>query len=141
MFGRFRAQDAFVGYQVDTPASVIFQATQQLCQEQGRKLPDEINVCNEWKDAVLWRSQFLLLQMATPDALLRLKRTALAKSAEELTQMYFTKQKHISITDFLCHHLKDASKHDCGSLFQVCHKLTLYVLMHIYIYIHIYMYI
>ena len=121
-----------MGYQTDTPASVIFQATQQLCDDQGGKLSNEMKESSEWKDVILQRSQYLLLQMATPDALVRLQHTALASSAEELTLMYFTKQHHGSISDFLRHYLKDASNSEYGSLFQVCHICT-YVSKYVYI--------
>ena len=69
-------QDAFVGYQKDTAASAIFQANQQLQEEQG--ISSERTGDPEWMEAVLQRSQDLLLQMASPDALIRLKNTALA---------------------------------------------------------------
>ena len=120
-----------MGYQTDTPASVIFQATQQLRDEQGGKLATEMEKCSEWKDAVLQRSQYLLLQMATPDALVRLQHTALASNAKELTLTYFTKQHHGSISDFLRHYLKDVSNSEYGSLFQVCHKCV-YFFMYVY---------
>ena len=121
-----------MGYQTDTPASVIFQATQQLCDEQGGKLAIEMEECSEWKDAVLQRSQYLLLQMATPDALIRLQHTAVASNAEGFTITYFIEQHHGSISDFLRHYLKDASNSECGSLFQVCHICT-YVSKYVYI--------
>ena len=117
---RFRASDAFVGYQNDTPALVVFQATQQLHHEQGGKIPAEMEECDEWKDAVLQRSQHLLLQMASLDALVRLKDTTLASSAKELSKVYFTEQHHGSIRKFLSHHLKNASSVDEGTLIQVC---------------------
>ena len=88
--------------------------------------------CSEWKDAVLQRSQYLLLLMATPDALVRLQHTALGSNAKELTITYFTKQHHGSISDFLRHCLKDPSNSEYGSLFQVCHKCA-YFFMYVYI--------
>ena len=110
-------QDAFVGYQKDTAASVIFQATQQL--------QDEQSVCSEnmgqpeWMDAVLQRSQDLLLKMASPDALIRLKCTALADQQEKLKQTYFSEQCHGSLVEFLSHSLSGSHVPDRGKLIQV----------------------
>ena len=109
-----------MGYQNDTPASVVFQSSQQLRHEQGGKVPEVKEECDEWKDAVLLRSQHLLLQMASPDALVRLKDTPLASSAKESSKVYFTEQHHGSIRKFLSHHLKNVINVDEGTLVQVC---------------------
>lgn len=114
---RFQAQDAFVGFQKDTPASVIFQATQQLHEEQGissEKMGDP-----EWMEAVLHKSQDLLLHMASPDALIRLQRTILADQQEQLSQTYFSEQCHGSIVEFLSHNLAISDELDRGQLIQV----------------------
>ena len=116
-------QDAFVGYQKDTAASVIFQATQQLQEEQG--ISSERTDDPEWMEAVLQRSQDLLLQMASPDALIRLKNTVLANRQVQLRQTYFLKQWHESIVEFLSHNLSHTSER--GKLIQVrnfCHRLV-----------------
>ena len=117
---RFGASDAFVGYQNDTPASVVFQASQQVRHEQDGKLPAVMEGCDEWMDAVLLRSQHLLLQMASPDALVRLKDTNLDSSAKELSKVYYTEQHHGSMGKFLSHHLRTVSNVDEGTLIQVC---------------------
>ena len=109
-----------MGYQNDTPASVVFQALQQLRHEHGGEIPAEMEECEEWKDAVLLRSQYLLLQMASPDALVWLKDTTLASSAEELRKVYFIEQHHGSMRKFLSHHLKNVTNVDQGTLIQVC---------------------
>ena len=110
-------QDAFVGYQKDTAASVIFQATQQLQEEQG--ISSERVGAPEWMEAVLQRSQGLLLQMASPDALIRLKCTALADQQEQLSRAYFYEQCHGSIIEFLSHNLSHSLGLDRGRLIQV----------------------
>ena len=120
VFARFQASDAFVGYQNDTAASVVFQATQQMRNEQGGEIPAEMEECDEWKDAVLLHSQHLLLQMASPDALVRLMDTPLASSAKELSEVYFTEQHHGSMKKFLFYHLQNATNVDEGFLIQVC---------------------
>ena len=111
-----------MGYQNDTPASVVFLATQLIRHDQGGKITAEMEEYDEWKEAVLQRSQYLLLQMASPDALVRLKDTALASSAGQLSKVYFSEQHHGSIRDFLSHHLKSVSNVDEGTLIQVCNS-------------------
>ena len=106
LFHSFKTQDAFVGFQNDTPASVIFQATEQLSDK-------------EWREAVFKRSCEILLQMASPDALIRLQRTVLAAEAEELSKMYFSEQCHGSIVQFLQHHLQTHTANSDGLLIQV----------------------
>ena len=126
---RFTEQDAFIGYQNDTPASVIFQATQQLHQE--RRKQDEKS--EEWKKAVFDRSKKILLQMASPDALIRLHCTALVKDQKKLSQIYFSEQFHGSIVQFLGHHLHNASHvaGQCSLLIQVSHNINIlcYILL------------
>ena len=114
---RFQVQDAFVGYQKDTAASVIFQATQQLQEEQG--ISSERVGDSEWMEAVLQRSQDLLLKMASPDALIRLKCTTLADQQEQLSRAYFFEQCHGSIIEFLAHNLPHSHGLDKGRLIQV----------------------
>ena len=55
---------------------------------------------------VLKRSQYLLLQTASPDALFRLENSPLADQREELLELYFQQQHHGSLEDFLAHHLQ-----------------------------------
>lgn len=71
-------QDAFVGYQNDTPASVVFQATQQL-QKEWNWSKSVHESSEKWKNGVLVRSKKILLQMASPDSMIRLKLTRLEK--------------------------------------------------------------
>lgn len=66
---------------------------------------------NHFITQVLKLSQYLLLQIASDDALIRLKRTVLADQWKELTQIYYLQQHHSSITDFLQHHIQE-----CGDL-------------------------
>ena len=64
-------------------------------------------------------SQYLLLQTASPDALVRLEYTSLADQREELSRIYFQEQHHNSIQDFLAHHLEMKSIRGGGLLMQV----------------------
>ena len=72
---------------------------------------------------VLRLSRYLLLQIASDDALIRLKRTSLADHQKEFMQVYFSEQHHDSIISFVCHHLKDDGSTSDGLLMQVCTEL------------------
>ena len=102
----FTEQDSFVGYQNDTPASVVFQATEQLREEQEGQVDEKMEEKNEWLDQVMERSKSFLVQMASPDALIRLQCTQLAEAERNKVNTMYTEQHHDSIKDFLCHHLK-----------------------------------
>ena len=70
---------------------------------------------------VLKLSQYQLLQTASPDAIVRLQRTNLARECEQLQQIYFGQQHHSSLNRFLAHHLKrDGDAQSGGLLLQVC---------------------
>lgn len=62
--------------------------------------------CTYTQLQVLKRSQYLLLQTASPDALFRLEHSPLAYQKEELLELYFQQQHHGSIEDFLAYHLQ-----------------------------------
>ena len=64
-------------------------------------------------------SQYLLLQTASPDALVRLEYTQLADQREELSRLYFQEQHHNSIEDFLAHHIQMNNTQGGGLLMQV----------------------
>lgn len=53
---------------------------------------------------VLKLSKYLILQMASPDALIRLYKTDLAEERDDLNELYFESQHHQSIHDFLLYH-------------------------------------
>uniref|UniRef100_A0A1X7TWB5 RZ-type domain-containing protein n=1 Tax=Amphimedon queenslandica TaxID=400682 RepID=A0A1X7TWB5_AMPQE len=112
---KFSKQDAFVGYQNDTPASVVFQATEQLTEEWG--WPNDDHDSHVWKKAVLARSKKLLLMMSPPDALIRLKYTPLNEKREKLNRIYYFEQHHSSLVEFIHHHLQ--SNTSFGVLIQV----------------------
>ena len=101
---RFTERDSFAGYQNDVPASVVFQVTNQLREEQDGEVDEEMEK-DDWKDAVLECSKNVLVRMATPDAIIRLKCTALAEQQQQIKQVY-SNQCHGSITEFLSHHLE-----------------------------------
>ena len=111
-FFRFTSRDAFVGYQNDTPASVIFQATEQL-----QQYCDNVD-SEEWKERVLECSKNILLEMASPDALIRLQNTSLADEQKRLSHTYFTEQSHGSIVQFLVNQFSNNDS-ESGLLIQV----------------------
>ena len=67
---------------------------------------------------VLKRSQYLLLQTAYPDALVRLENSPLADQREELLSLYF-QQHHSSLEDFMAYHLQRGGIQEESLLMQV----------------------
>ena len=103
----------FVGFQDDTPSSVIFQATEQLKNEVYYSFEKQPKA---WKEAVFHRSCEIFLQMVSPDALVRLQLSRLADSQQELYNIYFSKQCHDSVLQFLRYHLQNTAFEGIGSL-------------------------
>ena len=62
----------------------------------------------EWLDTVIKHSKSLLVQMVSPDALIRLQCTQLSDEWKNITTTY-TEQHHGSIRDFVYHHLQQQS--------------------------------
>ncbi|KAJ7339580.1 hypothetical protein OS493_005983 [Desmophyllum pertusum] len=95
---KYSPGDAFVGYHGDTAASVVLQVCSNTDHnEQQSRSSDE----NSLEEEVFRKSQELLLQCATPDAVARLPCTQLAQQADNLWATYFTMQEHSSLTAFL----------------------------------------
>ncbi|XP_067222276.1 E3 ubiquitin-protein ligase rnf213-alpha-like [Chanodichthys erythropterus] len=85
---RYLAADAFIGYNSDTCASVVLQVTEQLKTDPTKGILDE--------------AKLILLNCATPDAVVRLDCTSLPKvESEHLSRVYFQDQKHGSFADFI----------------------------------------
>ncbi len=63
-------------------------------------------------------SKYLLLQTASPDAVVRLVKTVLANEKKEIKRIYFQQQHHESLEDFLNHHVHGSHGQD-GLLMQV----------------------
>ena len=68
---------------------------------------------------VLRLSQFLLLQTASDDSLVRLMMTDLVHKQKELMRLYFKEQQHKSIADFVYHHMQNSDETKEGLLLQV----------------------
>ena len=64
-------------------------------------------------------SQFLLLQTASDDSLVRLAMTDLAHKQEELMRLYFKEQHHKSIADFVSYYIQNSDEAKEGLLLQV----------------------
>ena len=64
-------------------------------------------------------SQFLLLQTASDDSLIRLQRTTIADQQEELMNLYYSVQHHSSVIEFVQHHMLNDSESTHGLLLQV----------------------
>lgn len=97
---KYSPADAFIGYHSDACASVVLQAVERqgprdLTEELYRKVSEE--------------AKLILLDCATPDAVVRLRGSALGSfTAERLSQDYYSKQQHNSFADFLQAHLRMA---------------------------------
>lgn len=89
--------DVFIGYHCDTCASVILQVIE------GQK--DEMEMSDPHRQ-LLDEAKLILLNCATPDAMVRLDNSALSKvEIEHLARVYFEDQKHSSMADFVLSHI------------------------------------
>lgn len=90
--------DVFVGYHEDACASVVLQVLE-------RRGPDARGP--EGSRQVLEDARLVLLDGATPDAVVRLGASALGRSAAQaLAREYYERQQHDSFADFLRAHLR-----------------------------------
>uniref|UniRef100_A0A3Q2ZEQ8 RING-type E3 ubiquitin transferase n=1 Tax=Kryptolebias marmoratus TaxID=37003 RepID=A0A3Q2ZEQ8_KRYMA len=84
----FKLSDIFIGFHSDACASALLQALERRAQEEINK--------------VFNLAKGLLLNCATPDAVVRLKYSDLSnKEKEKLQRLYFQQQHHHSLRDFL----------------------------------------
>ncbi|XP_042525946.1 E3 ubiquitin-protein ligase RNF213 [Dipodomys spectabilis] len=96
---RYRAEDVFVGYHADACGAAVLQAM-------DRQGPGELST-EETSDRVLEAAKLILLDCATPDAVVRLSASALgAHTARQLAGSYYHAQQHDSFADFLQAHLR-----------------------------------
>uniref|UniRef100_A0A7N4NKI3 Ring finger protein 213 n=1 Tax=Sarcophilus harrisii TaxID=9305 RepID=A0A7N4NKI3_SARHA len=94
----YSPSDVFIGYHSDTCASVVLQVTNNLKQQE---LTDEIYAM------VSDKAKYMLLNCATPDAVVRLSSSRLGSfAAKALAQKYYCDQQHDSFADFLQDHLQ-----------------------------------
>ncbi|KAM9457017.1 E3 ubiquitin-protein ligase rnf213-alpha-like isoform 2-T2 [Clarias gariepinus] len=90
--------DVFIGYHSDTCASVILQVMEK--QKAGMELSDP-------QRQLLDEAKLILLNCATPDAVVRLDSSALSKvESEHLAREYFENQKHSCMADFVFAHIQ-----------------------------------
>ncbi|KAK1330749.1 hypothetical protein QTO34_008687 [Cnephaeus nilssonii] len=95
---RYSPSDVFVGYHADTCASVVLQVIERLG-------PGALS--HECYQKVLEDAKLVLLDCATPDAIVRLSTSALGQSAAQaLSREYYSGQQHDSFADFLQAHLQ-----------------------------------
>ncbi|XP_036924176.1 E3 ubiquitin-protein ligase RNF213 isoform X2 [Sturnira hondurensis] len=95
---RYSPSDVFMGYHSDTCASVVLQVIERL----GHRA-----VTHEHYRKVLEDAKLVLLDCATPDAMVRLSTTSLGLfAAKALSQEYYYRQQHDSFADFLRAHLR-----------------------------------
>ncbi|KAM4843304.1 E3 ubiquitin-protein ligase RNF213 [Thomomys bottae] len=109
---KYRAEDVFVGYHSDACSSAVLQAVEQ---QGAGDLADQ-----ELYDRVLEAAKLILLDCATPDAVVRLSASALdAHSARQLAGRYYHTQQHDSFADFLQAHLRSPHPEPCVVLTEV----------------------
>lgn len=90
--------DVFIGYHSDTCASVILQVIER--QKDDMEMSDP-------QRQLLDKAKLILLNCATPDAIVRLDNSALSKvETEQLARVYFEDQKHNSMADFVLSHIQ-----------------------------------
>ncbi|XP_056587886.1 E3 ubiquitin-protein ligase rnf213-alpha-like [Triplophysa dalaica] len=95
---RYCPADVFIGYHSDTCASVVLQVTEQL---KGQMEFSDPRIIDEAK--------WILLNCATPDAVVRLDCTSLSSvDIDHLSRVYFEDQKHSSLADFILSHTQQA---------------------------------
>ncbi|XP_041073204.1 E3 ubiquitin-protein ligase rnf213-alpha-like [Carcharodon carcharias] len=96
----YSPSDVFVGYHSDTCASVVSQITQRLKHTEG-----------SWEE-ILKEAQWVLLNCATPDSVIRLTSSEFAAyQADTVMQKYFADQHHDSLADFIHSHTKSKVQH------------------------------
>lgn len=97
---KYSPADVFIGYHDDACASVVLQAVER---HGCRNLSDELY------RTVSEEARFILLDCATPDAVVRLGGSSLGSfAAKQLAQEYYCSQQHNSFVDFLQAHLRMA---------------------------------
>ncbi|XP_066291012.1 E3 ubiquitin-protein ligase RNF213-like isoform X3 [Branchiostoma lanceolatum] len=94
---QYTVGDAFVGYHPDTAATLVF----QVCSEMSGVDTDDPAV----EEEILQKAQDLLLQCATPDAVVRLSKSRLSSEEAALNDKYFHQQHHSCLQEFLCHRI------------------------------------
>ncbi|XP_077022284.1 E3 ubiquitin-protein ligase RNF213 isoform X2 [Tamandua tetradactyla] len=105
---KYSPSDVFIGYHSAACASAVLRITERLG---PRNLTDELYL------QVSEESKLLLLDCATPDAVVRLSASTLGSfAAQSLAQEYFYKQHHDSFVDFLQAHLQVADS-GCRAIF------------------------
>ena len=108
----FRVEDAFIGYHSDAVATVVLQLCSRLLLH-GTD-PDDID-----ESQMLNAVYEALLQCATPDAVARLSTSAIFEQASNLWDVYFSRQNHSSLADFLENALMEERHTESSLLIQV----------------------
>lgn len=102
---KYSPSDVFIGYHSDTCASVVLQVIEQLGHEA---------LIGERYQKVSEQAKSVLLDCATPDAVVRLNASALGQfTAQSLSEEYYYRQQHNSFADLLQAHLRtmDSERH------------------------------
>ena len=106
--GEFTIGDCFIGYNTDTPSSIVFHVMKEMY---PHTTDSDVEVD---KKAVLERSQTLLLRMATTDAVLRVKNSHLSIQSEQIISEYFKLQLS-SLEEYLSRVLSGICGNETGA--------------------------
>ena len=92
----FSLGDCFIGYHHTTPCSIVFQVMKRMY---PNDTVQEIDL-----STVLGESQVILLQMATTDAVLRVKNSVIAEQSDKILQEYLA-LNFCSLEEYLKHNI------------------------------------
>jgi len=114
--------DVFIGYHPDAAASIVLQVWKMF----GEALCDN-NSNPELIEEIFTEAQDVLLRCATPESVVRLKKSHLGSVASELYWRYI-EQEHESLMDLLGWEIKERSSDNEPAFLQVFEECFFYVL-------------
>ncbi|XP_041853322.1 E3 ubiquitin-protein ligase rnf213-alpha isoform X2 [Melanotaenia boesemani] len=104
---KYQPPDVFIGYHSDTCASVVLQVIEEH--------KDDLE-SSDLEKALLDKAKLTLLKCATPDSVVRLDCTGLAKvESENLARVYFEEQNNSCLADYIFAHTRQEA--NCRSFF------------------------
>lgn len=113
--------------QVTEGEHVLMETNEDQCQELMDTEDSSGTVGENEEEEVFNLAKCLLLNCATPDAMVRLRCSDLTKQeVQKLQRIYFQQQHHQSFQDFLQFHLNSCQS--TSRFFEVCHKISAHFL-------------
>lgn len=108
--------DVFIGYHQDAASSVILQMYKQFSVAVDDDNDDNNGIL---EDKILRAAQDVLLMCATPESVIRLKRSKLSHKADDYHWKYFVDQPHDSLSDLLNEEINARASQDKTVFLQV----------------------